>query len=140
MKHPATRVAAVGLAAAAALSGALYLAAPADAQPVASSGTSTAKSVTATNHAKTEVSTTANGTTFDWGYQKGWLILNLNNMPVYAGQPVTVSPVEVDSWGNEFIGGAHMHCENVAVTQNRVSALCQVDWGSPLHIRVHYVY
>jgi len=166
MKHPATRTAAVGLATAAVLSGALVMAAPATAQDLVTSGRASGPAATAevSDVAKTseQVSTSgkaadkvatatystkakaanvsAAGTTFDWGFRRGWWILNLNGMPVSAGQSVTVSATEVDAFGNEFVGGAQVYCTNVAVTQNRVSTRCLVDWASPLHVRLHYVY
>ena len=166
MRHPATRTAAVGLATAAVLSGALVLAAPATAQDIvasdpaagpaqtadvgdaaktsrqpSTSGRASGKVDTATHKAKAKTSSlSAAGTTHDWGFKNGWWILHLNGLPVSAGQSVTVSATEVDGFGNEFIGGAHVYCQNVAVAQNRVSALCQFDWSSPIHVRLHYVY
>jgi len=107
----------------------------------APSGRASGQTDTATYRAKGVTSQALKaGTTHNWGAKRGWWILNLNGLPVTAGQAVTVSATEIDGAGNEFIGGAPTYCQNVAVTQNRVSARCLFDWGTPIQVRLHYVY
>ena len=105
-----------------------------------SSGRPDAKTATATYEAKPGTKVTSASTSFDWGSRNGWWILNLNGMPVAAGQAVTVSATELDAFGNEFIGSAPVFCQNVSVKVNRVSTRCLFDWGSPIRVRLHYVY
>lgn len=104
------------------------------------SGAPSVRTVSANLSSQAGDAQTMSGTTYDWGNRNGWWILNLSGMPVVAGQSVTVSATEVSSTGSEFIGSAHIHCENVSVTQGKVSALCLFDWGSPIHVRLHYTY
>jgi hypothetical protein len=76
---------------------------------------------------------------FYWGARNGWWVLNLSGLGVVPGQAITVSGTESDGAGNEIIGAAHISTYNVSVTNNVVSILIFIDWGSPINVWVHYV-
>ncbi|WP_242906387.1 hypothetical protein [Actinomadura terrae] len=65
-------------------------------------------------------------------------ILPWYGAPVSASQPVAVSASE-GTFGQEFIGDAHIYPENVQVVNSAVFVRVHTGWGAPLNICLHYV-
>jgi hypothetical protein len=82
----------------------------------------------------------AGGGTWWLGYVHGCRIVH-----IYVGLPgrwpVTASVSEVDPYGNEFIGSAWAHVENVAVLSNGfVDVLYCVGWNYDISFDIHLVW
>jgi hypothetical protein len=78
-------------------------------------------------------------TTFDWGSWNGDVVLNLSGTPTFTNEPAFASVSEAGIGNGEFIGAAKITVNNVSVSGSNIAVWLTINWGSPLHIHVHYL-